>query len=103
MAKWLMEQADIDNASPEDLLRMRLVQIDDELRALPSDAFAEKHELNLETDEIRNALSELEGDQSEALKEWTERASRKGTPASQDETWASAIVQAKGNIGAGGA
>lgn len=78
---------------------MRLVQIDDELRALPSDAFAEKHELNLETDEIRNALSELEGDQSEALKEWTERAGRKGAPADDAEQRAAAQVRANGAVG----
>lgn len=90
---------DMDAASPQQILKMRLVHISDELRALPADAFAEKHELNLEADEIRKALSEVEGDQSEALAKWAERAGRKGIPMTDDEQRAAGQVQAKGGPG----
>lgn len=93
---------DLDNASPSQILKMRLVHISDELRALPSDAFAEKHELNVEADEIRNLLREVEGDQSEMLAKWAERAAGKGIPMTDDEQFRAAYVQAKGAIGAGG-
>ena len=42
-----------------DDLRRRLVEIDDEIRGLPDEAFASKHKLNLEADRLRATLSEL--------------------------------------------
>ena len=92
------EELDLDNASPEQVLKMRLVHISDELAALASDAFAEKHELNLEADEIRNALSQIEGDQSAVLDRWAERAGRKGIPKTNEEQLAEGIVVAKGAV-----
>ena len=97
-----METNELDGKQPDEILRLRLVQISDELRALPADAFAEKHELNLEADEVRKALSEYEGDQSEKLNEWAERAGRKGLVLSDEEQLALAIEQAKGAVRGGG-
>lgn len=93
-----MEKSDLDSLSPEQILRMRLVHISDELEALDSMAFAEKHALNLEADEIRNALSELEGDQSKALNAWAERAGRKGIPHTDAELRAIGQVLARGAV-----
>ena len=88
----------LDDATPEQILMMRLGYISDELRALPSEAFKEKHALNVEADEIRSALGEIEGDQSEILAEWAERAGRKGIPAIDEETLRVAVVRAKGML-----
>ena len=95
------ESFNVENAEPAEILRMRLVQIDDELRGLPADAFAAKHELNLEADEVRKALAEVEGDQSEALDEWNKRSARKSTHEIDPEV-AKAVVQTKGSVGDGG-
>lgn len=65
--------------SPEEL-RRRFVEIADELRSLPADAFARKHELATEADTHRARLAEvLESDLREAGDQWAERAGRKGT------------------------
>ena len=57
----------------------RLVEIDDEMRELADDAFADKHALNLESDELRERLGELVGDDAQAaVDEWAGRAGRKG-------------------------
>lgn len=69
----------MSDPSPEEL-RERLVEIDDELRALPSDAFERKHELNSESDDLRRQLADQLGDEmDEASAGWAERAGRKGT------------------------
>ena len=84
-------------------LRARLVEIDDELRALAGDAFAEKHALNLESDELRAQLDEAVGDDAQAAaREWAERAGRKGEhtqDVEQDEGRARVIGSAP-NLGA---
>ena len=60
--------------------RRRLVEIGDELRALPSDAFAAKYALHTEADSLRGLLSETVNPDSEAaLKRWAGRAGRKGS------------------------
>ena len=94
-----MDVEDFDNASSAQILRMRLVHIADELAALDADAFAEKHELNLEADELRRALKEVEGDQSEALRGWTERAARKVESKTDLELAAEGAVRANGGAG----
>lgn len=94
-----MDVEDLDNASSAQILRMRLVHIADELAALDADAFAEKHELNLEADELRRALKEVEGDQSEALRGWTERAARKVESKTDLELAAEGAVRANGGAG----
>ncbi len=64
--------------TPEEF-RRRLVEIDDEMRALPDDAFAEKFRLGQEADEIRRALEhQLRDDLDAASADWAERAGRKG-------------------------
>ena len=61
-------------------LRKRLVEIADELRALPADGFAAKHRLNLEADSCRRRLMELSRDNDGCLlEEWSDRAGRKGS------------------------
>ncbi len=63
-----------------DELRNRLVEIADELRALPADGFAAKHSLNLEADACRRQLAELIADHDASLlEEWSGRAGRKGS------------------------
>ena len=101
-----MDVEDLDNASSAQILRMRLVHIADELAALDADAFAEKHELNLEADELnleadelRRALKEVEGDQSEALRGWTERAACKVESKTDLELAAEGAVRANGGAG----
>ena len=98
-----METNELDGKQSDEILRMRLVQISDELGALPDDSFAEKHELNVEADEVRAALREYEGDQSEKLNEWAERAGRKGIPLTDQEQLEQAVVQTRGSVGEGGA
>ena len=67
---------DSDSAS---VVMARLVEIDDELRGLADFAFAEKHALNVERDELRAKLRELLGDDAKAaVDDWAERAGRKG-------------------------
>lgn len=88
----------LDDATPEQVLFTRLAHISDELGALPPDAFAAKHALNVEADELRSALGEIDGDQSETLAEWAERAGRKGIPVSDEEALRVAVVQAKGRL-----
>ncbi len=60
-------------------IRERMVRIDDELRALPNDAFAQKHMLRTEQDGLRTELRSLLGDDLDAASTgWAERAGRKG-------------------------
>ncbi len=60
-------------------IRERLVGIDDELRALPDGAFAQKHTLRTEQDSLRTELRSLIGDELRAASDdWAERAGRKG-------------------------
>ncbi len=79
--------------APEEL-RRRLVQIDDEIRALASDAFAEKHELNTEADELRSELAAQLGPAMDAASaDWAERAGHKGTHSvNEDEKIAQAGI-----------
>lgn len=67
-----------------DRIRLRLVEISDELRALPSTDFAGKHRLNTEADTLRNQLSEL-GKDSDIPQQWAERAARKSSQAVDDD------------------
>ncbi len=79
--------------TPEQL-RQRLVEIDDEVRGLPADAFASKHELLTEADQLRALLGEALEDDLQAIgEEWAERAGRKGThTVNEDEKIAQAGI-----------
>lgn len=58
----------------------RLAEIDAELRALPTDAFARKFELQSEADAVRRELADLMSDDlGRAKGEWAERSARKGS------------------------
>ncbi len=64
--------------SPDEI-RKRLVEIDDEVRALDADEFARRHELLTESDRCRAALLAEVGDEIDAAnKEWADRAGHKG-------------------------
>ena len=66
-------------------LRRRLAEIDAELRALPDNAFARKHELRSEADAVRKELADLVSDDlSEAKNQWAKRSARKGSHAEPD-------------------
>jgi hypothetical protein len=82
-------------------LRARLVAIDDELRWLPADAFADKHALNREADSLRSVLrTELSADLDAASDEWAERAGRKGTHSvNESEKAAAAAIVSPGEGG----
>lgn len=72
-------------APSADSLRHRLAEIHAELAALPPDAFGEKHDLNIEADQLRQAQRDLMQDRlDEASDDWAERAARKGSH-TQDE------------------
>ncbi len=88
-----------DNALTPDELRRRLVEIDDELRSLPADAFAEKHKLNVEGDLVRSQLPNTTDDPTASA--WAERAGRKGSHTVDDEVEAAkaAIVSSGGGDG----
>ncbi len=61
-------------------LRRRLVEIDDEIRALPTDAFAARYELDKERDLLRTQLAELvESELGPVAEQWAERSGRKGS------------------------
>jgi hypothetical protein len=61
-------------------IRRRLAEIHAELAALPSDAFAEKHELNTEADQLKQEPRNLMQDRlHDASDEWSNRAARKGS------------------------
>ena len=74
-----------ETKAAEATVRRRLVEISDALHALPADAFEEKHELNLESDELRNMLGVLVGDHSEQLQKWAGRAATKPPQPSPEE------------------
>ncbi len=60
-------------------LRARLVEIDDAVRALPDDAFADKHALRAEHDLRRTQLRTMLADElTAASDDWAERAGHKG-------------------------
>lgn len=80
--------------------RRRLVEIDAELRALPNDAFARKHELRSEADAIRRELADLVSDDlSEAKSGWAERSARKGSHAEPDPAQQAARIVSPGEGG----
>ena len=61
-----------------DAVRRRLVKLDDDLRALPEDAFAAKHELLSEVDALRGVLRQIEDvGSTEVMRRWSDRSSRK--------------------------
>ena len=75
-------------------IRERLVRIDDERRALPSDAFAERHALNTEQDGLRTQLRALLADELDAASDgWAERAGHKGQHSVHDGERATAAVR----------
>lgn len=75
-------------------IRKRLVEIDDERRAMPSDAFAERHVLNTEQDALRSELRVLLADELAAVgDDWAERAGRKGEHSVHDGERATAAVR----------
>ena len=58
-----------------DEIRPRLLMIDDELRALPADAFAARHALRTEQDRLRDELRNAVGSEvGDAGDQWAERA-----------------------------
>jgi hypothetical protein len=68
------------------VIRSRLVALDDQLRQLPSDAFSQKFELQTEGDELRNQLRLLlESELDEASDAWAECTGRKGTHSVNEE------------------
>ena len=72
-------------ADPAANLCRRLAEVDAELRALPDDALATKHELRSEADAIRRELADLVSDDlREAKGEWARRSARKGSHAEPD-------------------
>lgn len=75
-------------------MRRRIVEISDELRALPCTAFKEKHRLNVEADHWRSRVAEILSDDLDgASSEWAERAGRKGSHAENIE-----LAQARASI-----
>lgn len=66
-------------------LRRSIVEIDDQVRALPADAFAEKYRLQTEGDELRRALWAVADPGDEVLASWAERAAGKNAQAVDDE------------------
>lgn len=74
------------NERTPSLIRRRLGEISDEIRALPHDDFSGKNQLNIEADSLRRQLAaDPELDSEAILSAWAERASRKGTHASGDD------------------
>ena len=84
-------------------IRARLVEIDDELRDVPDNSFARKHELNKEGDAKRDELRAiLQPELDAASGEWAERAGRKGTHSvAEDEKIAQAGLISPGEGGGG--
>ena len=71
--------------TPEQL-RRRLVEIDDEIRGLPADAFARKHQLSTEADRHRGLLAKLlKTELKDVGDKWAERAGHKGTHSVNEE------------------
>ena len=90
----------VDDAA--DARRQRLVEISEETRALPSDAFARRYELQTEADSIRRELADLVSDDLRRAKsEWTERSARKGAHAGLDPSEAAAGIVSPGEGGGG--
>ena len=81
-----------------DEIRRRLVEIDDELRALPDDAFAAKHPLRTEQDACRAELRVLVGHELGDMNDhWADRAGRKGTHSvNEDEQQQAAVRVTRG-------
>ncbi len=61
----------------EQQLRSEIVELDDRIRALPDDAFAEKYRLQRKADELRRALPEVSEQDEAMLESWAERAGGK--------------------------
>jgi hypothetical protein len=80
-----MTCADGASGPSAEAIRPRLAEIHAELAALPSDAFAEKQELNTEADQLKQEQRDLMQDRlDDASDEWSNRAARKGSH-TQDE------------------
>lgn len=75
---------DMMSVKGPDQIRLRLGEISDELRALPSTDFESKHRLNTEADTLRGQLSEL-GQDSDVSRQWAERAARKSSHTADDD------------------
>jgi hypothetical protein len=89
-------------AGDPESLRARLVAIDDEMRQLPPDAFAQKYELLTEGDTHRKLLRELlVSDLDGASDSWSVRAGRKGAHSADDHApVAQATIVSPGEGGA---
>ncbi len=89
--------------SPDDI-RRRLVELNDELRALADDAFAAKHPLRTEQDQLRSELRAQLGDElGTASDDWAERAGRKGAHSvDEGEQQEAAIRTTRGLASEGG-
>ena len=86
-----------------DELRRQLVELDDRIRALPDDAFEEKHALSSEQDACRRRLRELLSDDLDAASdEWAERAGHKGAHSVDGAEQAGAAKVVSPGEGAGG-
>jgi len=73
-------------ATTPESARQRLVEIDDEMRALPDDAFEKKYALGREADELRQVLEDELGDElDQASDDWAERAGHKGSHSVSEE------------------
>ena len=76
----------MDVEASADWIRRRLVEIDDEVRSLPSDDFARKHALRSEGDRLRELLGQgVEADASQTLAQWADRAVRKASHSADEE------------------
>lgn len=60
-----------------DEIRERLVRVGDEIRSLPGDAYAARHVLRSEADDLRTQLRAVSGDNDLTAQRWADRAARK--------------------------
>ena len=89
--------------SSAERIRQRLVQLTDELRALPADDFASKHRLHSEADQLRRQLSERGRDSDDTLRQWADRAARKATHTVDDDVEAARAAIVSPGEGGGSA
>jgi len=83
-------------------IRDRLSLSESALRALPADAFAEKHRLRTECDELRATMRDrLESELDAAGDKWAERAARKGSH-EEDPAAMKARIASPSDAAAGG-
>jgi len=81
-------------------IRERLSRSETDLRALPPNAFAEKHQLRVEADRLRETLHErLAAELSAAGEQWADRAARKGGHEEDPEAMKAKVAMTGETIG----